>query len=268
MYMESLCRDLREEHESLDRLVAPLTDRDWDKATPFGGWSIRDEITHLTYFDAAGLLSASKAAGFAKHVEELIKNFDHFEDDYLRAGRSLSSSALLSRWRENREALLGALTALDPKQRLLWYGPPMSARSFVTARIMETWAHGQDVEDALGVERVATDRLRQIAHIGVNTFGWSYANRGRKAPDSPVRVELTGPGGDKWNWGPEDAKNTVCGEALDFCLVVTQRRHVEDTDLVTVGNVAQEWMRLAQAFAGPPDLGPAPGRFRKKRRMA
>ncbi|PKN64706.1 MAG: TIGR03084 family protein [Deltaproteobacteria bacterium HGW-Deltaproteobacteria-10] len=266
--MESLCRDLREEHKSLDQIVVTLTDREWDKATPFGKWSIRDEITHLAYFDATGLLSATGTAGFTQHVEELLKNFDHFENDYLRAGRSLSSSALLSRWRENREALLGALKSLDPKHRLLWYGPPMSARSFVTARIMETWAHGQDIADALGLERDVTDRLRHIAHIGVTTFGWSYANRGMNIPDSPVRVKLTSPGGDNWSWGPEDAANTVRGEALDFCLVVTQRRHVEDTELVTVGNVASEWMRLAQAFAGPPDLGPEPGRFRKRRRIS
>ncbi len=249
-------------------MVAPLTETDWDKATPFADWTIRDEITHLTYFDGAGLLSATDTAGFAKHIEELIKNFNHFEDDYLQAGRSLSSSALLSRWREDREALLQVLMTLNPKQRLPWYGPPMSARSFVTARMMETWAHGQDVADALEVERIATDRLRHVAHIGVTTFGWSYANRGMNIPDSPVRVELTSPGGDNWNWGPEDAENTVHGRALDFCLVVTQRRHVEDMDLVTTGNVAQEWIKLAQAFAGPPEMGPAPGRFRKKRRIA
>ncbi len=265
--MESLCRDLRAEHAALEAMVAPLQEADWDRPTPFGDWSIRDEIIHLAYFDGTGRLSATDAAGFARHIEELIANFAHFEDDYLKAGHSISSSALLSRWRDDRDALLRVLVTLDPKHRLPWYGPPMSTRSFVTARLMETWAHGQDIADALDVERIATDRLRHIAHIGVNTFSWSYTNRGMKIPDVPVRVELTSPGGDPWNWGPEDAKNTVRGEARDFCLVVTQRRHVEDTDLVTVGNVTQEWMRLAQSFAGPPEKGPEPGMFRKKRRI-
>lgn len=261
--MESLCRDLREEYESLERMVAPLAETDWDRATPFGSWTIRDEIIHLAFFDGTARLSATDGAAFARHLEELIKNYSHFEADYLSAGRSISSSALLARWRDDREALLGAVAALDPKQRLPWYGPPMSARSFVTARLMETWAHGQDVADALERERPATDRLRHVAHIGVTTFGWSYANRGMAVPKAPVRVELTGPGDERWSWGAEDAKNTVRGEALDFCLVVTQRRHVEDTALVTAGDVAHEWMRIAQTFAGPPETGPEPGRFRK-----
>jgi len=92
---------------------------------------------------------------------------------------------------------------------------------------------------------------------------WSYANRGLTPPDIPVRVELTSPGGLPWNWGPEDAKDRVVGTALGFCLVVTQRRHVEDTDLTTSGDAAHEWMRIAQAFAGLPALGPKPGSFRK-----
>lgn len=261
--MKSLCQDLREEHSSLDKMVAPLAKNDWDKVTPFGDWTIRDEIIHLAYFDGTGLLAATDGTAFARHSEELIGNFAHFEDDYLNAGRVISSSVLLSRWRDDREALLRALDILDPKQRLPWYGPPMSARSFATARLMETWAHAQDVADTLKLERPATNRLRHIAHIGVTTFGWSYINRGMAVPQSPFRVELTSPGGEIWNWGPEDATNAVRGNAQDFCLVVTQRRHVEDTNLVTTGNVAHEWIRLAQAFAGPPETGPEPGKFRK-----
>lgn len=263
--MESLLRDLRAEHVSLDDMVAPLAEMEWDLATPFGNWSIRDEIIHLAYFDGTGRLAASDGAAFTRHVEELIKNYSHYEADYLTAGHSISASALLSRWRDDREALLSILATLDPKQRLPWYGPPMSARSFATARLMETWAHGQDVADALERERPASDRLRHVAHIGVTTFGWSYTNRGMTVPSMSVRVELTSPKGEQWSWGPEDSKDAVRGEALDFCLVVTQRRHVEDTDLVTAGDVAHEWMRLAQAFAGPPDKGPEPGQFRKMR---
>jgi len=263
--MESLCRDLREEQASLDGMVALLAETDWDRATPFGEWTIRDEIIHLAYFDGTARLSATDGAAFARHVEELLKNISHFEDDYLNAGRSISYSNLLARWRDDREALLGTLAMLDPKQRLPWYGPPMSARSFITARLMETWAHGQDVADALERERPATDRLRHVAHIGVSTFGWSYANQGMAVPNVPVRVELMSPEGEEWKWGVEDSKEIVGGKALDFCLVVTRRRHLEDTDLVTIGDVAHGWMRIAQAFAGLPETGPKPGSFRKMR---
>ncbi len=134
----------------------------------------------------------------------------------------------------------------------------MGAKSFLTARLMECWAHGQDVADALGVERAATDRLRHVARLGVITRGWSYVNRGLEPPADEVRVELIGPSGARWRFGPDDATGVVTGPALDFCLVVTQRRHPDDTALQVTGDVARDWLERAQAFAGPPTDGPAP----------
>jgi uncharacterized protein (TIGR03084 family) len=260
--MKELCRDLAEEHEALDVIVVDLTENEWDTATPAEPWTIRDEITHLAYFDGAARLAASDAAGFAKHVEELIADMANFEENHLKKGRILGAPGLMAWWRRERADLLSALEPLDPKQRLPWYGPPMSARSFATARLMETWAHGQDVVDALSVRRTPTDRLRHVAHIGVTTFAWSFMNRQMEVPQAAVRVELTSPSGALWTWGPEDARDRVRGAAEDFCLVVTQRRHVLDTDLTVDGEVARRWMELAQAFAGPPGRGREPGRFK------
>jgi len=131
----------------------------------------------------------------------------------------------------------------------------MSAASSVTARLMETWAHGQDVVDALGLTRRPTARLRHIAHLGVRTFGWSFVVRGLEAPGVPVRVELTGPDGEPWTWGPEDAADRVSGPAEDFCLLVVQRRHRSQTALTATGPVADRWLDVAQAFAGAPGAG-------------
>ncbi|HMK65341.1 MAG TPA: maleylpyruvate isomerase family mycothiol-dependent enzyme, partial [Thermodesulfobacteriota bacterium] len=134
-----------------------------------------------------------------------------------------------------------------------------SALSFATARLMETWAHGQDVFDALRLKRVNTDRIRHIAHLGVTTFGWSYRNRGLEVPQKSVRVELTAPSGELWTWGPEESSEKITGPADDFCLVVTQRRHLADTALEAKGNVAVDWMSKAQCFAGPATNGPKAG---------
>jgi uncharacterized protein (TIGR03084 family) len=131
---------------------------------------------------------------------------------------------------------------------------------------METWAHGQDIVDALGFRRKPTERLRHIAHLGVSTFGWSYVNRQMAVPDAPVRVELTAPSGKIWSWGPEQAKDTVKGPAEDFCLVVVQRRHAADTDLIITGETARQWMSIAQVYAGPPTAGRKPGEFLKNNR--
>lgn len=256
--LRDLCADLAAEHDALDALVAPLDDAGWDTPTPSEGWAVRDQIGHLNYFDETATQSIVDPDAFNAGLALLFEDPQAFLADTERRGRTLPADELLATWRAGRAALLAAAAPLDPKARLSWYGPPMSARSFITARLMETWAHGQDVVDALGAEREATDRLRHVAHIGVVTRGFSYAVREREAPPGDVRVELTSPGGDLWTWGDEGAADRVSGPALDFCLVVTQRRNIADTSLVADGPLAAEWMAIAQCFAGGPTLGPAP----------
>ena len=256
--MKDLCRDLSDEYEALDAIVAPLREDQWNLITPFIGWSIKTEIAHVAYFDGTARLAATDAEAFSRHVEEVFKS----EESYLESQKEIRAwppAVVLDYWRQERRALTKALEPLGPKDRLPWYGPTMSARSFATARIMETWAHGQDIVDTLGIERAPTDRLRHVSHLGVTTFGWSHANRGLEVPDVPFRVELVSPSGKIWAWGPEDAAESVRGTALDFCLVVVQRRHVDDTDLKVAGDVVRHWMFIAQAFAGPPAQGPKPG---------
>jgi uncharacterized protein (TIGR03084 family) len=167
-------------------------------------------------------------------------------------------------WRKARSDMLEVFAHVDPDVRIPWYGPWMKPASFISARLMETWAHGQDVADALGVEREPTDRLKHIAFLGFRARPFSYATRGMPEPEGTVRLELRGPRGDTWSWG--DGEDIVSGDALDFCLVVTQRRHPADTDLVTKGPLADEWISIAQSFAGPPGSGRQPGQFPKRAR--
>ena len=154
--------------------------------------------------------------------------------------------------------MLLTFASLDGGRRIPWFGPPMGPASFITARLMETWAHGQDIADGLGVRRTPTVRLRHVADIGVRTRGFSYLLNGRAAPEEPVRVELAGPDGDTWSWGPPAADDRVVASALDFCLLVTQRRHRDDVDVRATGAAADEWLSIAQAFAGPPGGGRPP----------
>lgn len=257
--------DLIAEQDALDAVVAGLTAEQWATPTPSARWTIADQIAHLTYFDGTAALAVRDPAGFTAGLAELVTLLEGgpeaMDDHTLGWARAASPEDLLARWRGNRADLAGAATDLADDDRVPWYGPSMGAKSFLTARLMECWAHGQDVVDALrdaGVDadRPATDRLAHIARLGFITRGWTYANRGEEAPATPVRVELHAPGGGTWAFGPDDAPEAVTGPALDFCLVVTQRRHVDATDLVVSGGAARDWMGKAQAFAGPPTDGP------------
>jgi uncharacterized protein (TIGR03084 family) len=261
--LTELFEDLDAEHEALDTIVSLLPDDAWETPTPAPGWRVRDQIGHLAYFDETGRQAAVDPDGFVTERDRRMADLDAFTAHAERLGRELTAFMLLAAWRAARAAMLDALADTaesDASARLPWYGPPMSLRSFTTARLMETWAHGQDIVDGLGLPidaRPVTDRLRHIAFLGCATRGWSYTVRGMTAPADPVRVEVSLPGGDMFVHG-DAGGGSVRGSALDFCLVVTQRRNVADTALAVEGAAAAEWMSIAQCFAGGATLPPEP----------
>ncbi|ALO10206.1 hypothetical protein AQF52_4612 [Streptomyces venezuelae] len=249
--------DLREESEELDLLVAELGEEQWGAATPAPGWTVAHQIAHLAWTDRAALLAATDPEAFAAETAKALAAPDRFVDEGAEEGAKLPPAELLAAWRAGRARLQEALRAVPPGARFPWYGPPMSAPAMATARLMETWAHGQDVADALGAVRTPTARLRHVAWIGVRARDYAFLVRGIPAPAEPFRVELTGVDGEMWAYGPEGAAQTVTGPALDFCLLVTQRVHRDDTALLAHGPDAEHWLTIAQAFAGPAGPGRA-----------
>ncbi|WP_409237747.1 TIGR03084 family metal-binding protein [Streptomyces sp. PA5.6] len=248
--------DLRTETEELDGLVTELSEEGWSLPTPAPGWTIAHQIAHLTWTDRAALLAATDPDAFAVEAEKAAAAPGSFVDEGAAEGAALPPAELLARWRAGREDLWRALREAPAGTRLPWYGPPMAVPSMATARLMETWAHGQDVADALGVTRTPTDRLRHVARIGVRARDFAFAVRGLSVPGEEFRVELTSPvTGELWTYGPEDAPQRVTGPGLDFCLLVTQRAHRSDLAVRAEGPDATRWLDIAQAFAGPPGAG-------------
>ncbi|MET0899356.1 MAG: TIGR03084 family metal-binding protein [Mycobacterium sp.] len=250
-----LIADLAAESDELDALVAELSDGQWHSATPAAGWTVAHQIAHLLWTDRASLVSVTDEPAFADLLAAAAANPSGFVDDGAEELAALAPAALLSQWRTTRADLHAALRTVAGGRKLVWFGPPMSAASMATARLMETWAHGLDVADALGVRRPATARLRSIAHLGVRTRDFAFTVHGLTPPPELFHVELRGPGGETWSWGPEDAAQTVTGAAEDFCMLVTQRRPRAELDVVAVGADAERWLGIAQAFAGPPGPG-------------
>ncbi len=257
--MEQICDDLAAEHAALDQVLDHVSD--WDMATPAEGWSVRDTISHLWFFDQRALLALTDPEAFAADAAVLMASGG--TDASVLPGREVTSPALHAHWRHDRARLISHARTVDPSVRVPWYGPAMGARSFITARLMETWAHGQDVVDAIaaevpGVSRPASERLRHIAHIGVRARPFSYAVNQLEMPETDVYVGLEAPDGSLWEWGDLASGESVRGPAEDFCLLVTQRRHQADLRLNVSGPAAIQWMSIAQAFAGPPGGGRGP----------
>jgi uncharacterized protein (TIGR03084 family) len=254
--------DFKAEADALHALLDTLSDADWARPTLFKRWTTNDIVQHL---HAGDLMAAASVAGenpFRQMRAEIQQARDNgltrVEETRQRLGNP-TGRRLLDLWYAKAADLCDRLSALPPETRLKWAGPDMGVRMFTTARQMETWAHGQAIYDLMGATREPTGRLRNIAEIGVRTYGWTFANRGRDVPGPAPYVRLAAPDGGIWEWNDVSADNTVEGSALEFCQVVTQTRNVADTAIVATGAPAVEWMRLAQCFAGPPEDPPPPG---------
>lgn len=261
--------DFREESEALYRLLEPIPDEDFGLVTQFKNWTINDVLTHLHIWNWAADLTLRDPAGFEGFLRQVAASVAKgslraFENEWIQG---LKNRELLETWHSFCLTMSDHYAAADPKARVKWAGPDMTVRSKITARLMETWAHGQEVYDVLGVERVNQDRIWNIAMLGVKTFGWTFACRGLEVPGKPPYVRLTAPSGAIWEWNEPSEENRIEGSATEFCQVVTQVRNVADTKLRVKGEVAARWMSMAQCFAGPPENPPAPGtRFTQRPR--
>lgn len=259
-----LVADLAAEHDALRDLLTDLPEESWGASTPAPGWSVRDQVAHLAHFDTVARISLEAPNAFMGMRSD-IADLQRYVDEVGEQAADRTGAQILGWWAAENARMREAVARADNRARHPWFGPPMSLASMLTARLMETWAHGQDVVDAFGLIRPATSRLHHVARIGVLALPHSFRTHDLDIPAEEIAVVLDDPsGGEPWTWGDPSSSNRVSGSAEDFCLVVTRRRHVDDTDLQLNGRVASQWMTIAQSFAGPPGEGRAPGQFQRR----
>jgi len=246
-----LLNDLKQEHDYLGAILQILRPEDFDKDSLAEGWTVKDQVSHLAFFDEVAELSATDEQGFNVLKAELEQYQDPMEK-HLRIARQSEFSYLINWYEVAFEKLFNTYKKISPEKSINWFGPPMSAMSMVTARLMELWAHGYDITVALGLEPSRTDRLRHICYLGYKTINWSFYVNGYKAPDRSFYIEVILPSGSVVCFGDASSENKVTGDAFELAAVVTQRLKVSQSSLKFSGPDAVKWLEIAQAFAGKP----------------
>ena len=260
--------DFKADCDQIHDLLKTRSEEVFDKETLFKSWRIGDIIRHLHLWNIAADMSLNAPDKFKTFITEAMEKMNAgaghitFQNDYFNGQ---SSAEVFADWAAYYPDMAARFQNADPDKRVKWAGPDMSVRSCIIARQMEHWAHAQAIYDCLGVDRKNTDRVKNIAHIGVTTFSWSFRVRGKKPPAPKPFVKLTAPSGEIWSWNEKQEDNLVEGLAEEFSQVVTQCRNIADTGLVTTGPIAAEWMAHAQCFAGGSETPPAQGTRRKAR---
>jgi uncharacterized protein (TIGR03084 family) len=254
--------DLVAEGEALNTIVAGLDAPQWALSTPAAGWTVKHQVAHMaSIFHIAGLTAADPDR-FTAMTAGAEKDFDAAVFALLTPYLAASPTDLLARWRAELEGAARTLAALPPGHLVPWIARPIPAAVLGCAGIMELFAHGQDIADAVGAHRVYTDRIGHLAWFATRNRDFGYQVRGLTPPAEEFRYELTAPSGALWEFGPADAKQRVTGPAVDFCLLVTRRRHRADLALQADGTEADRWLDIAQAYRGSPGAGRSPGQFR------
>lgn len=262
--LHDVIRDLTSEGEQVDALVSDLDDAAWALPTPAAGWSVRHQIAHLSFIFKIAGLAAAEPRKFGELVKaSMTRGFDAAVnaalDDYLGD----PAEVLLTRWRAERDAGIKALAAVPPNQVVPWLVNPLPPAILACAGMMELFAHGQDIADALGVRPERTDSLGHLVGFAVRVRDFGYEARGLTPPEQEFRFEITSPSGKQWTFGPEDSRQRIIGGAEDFCLLVTRRRHRDDLDVRAEGALADHWLDIAQAYRGPAGEGRKPGQFKR-----
>ncbi len=253
--------DLQAEGDELYQLVSAIEPDRWRIMTPSPGWTIAHQVGHLAASDRFAALAVTDPQAFAARRGEVAADLNETNDKSAADAAVVQPEDLLAEWRAARTAVVAALATVPTGERVQWIVAPMSPASLASTRLMELIRHGQDIRDVLGIVWTPTDRIFHVARLGARTRDFAYQSRGLEPPVQEFRIELTGPSGELWFFGPPDAGQRVTGSAADFCLLVTRRRHRSDLGLTADGDDADQWLDFAQAYAGPPSPGRDPGQF-------
>ena len=258
--------DFRDECNAVYSILENLKEQDYEMPTQFKGWTFNNVIGHLHVWNYAADISLKDGdewKNFANSALQALGNGSSMNEFEQTITKGIQGPELLSMWKEYYTDMTERFAVADPKKRVKWMGPDMSVRSSISARHMETWAHAQELYDSLGLDRTNEDRIKNIVIIGNNTFKWCFTVHKKSLPSIKPYLKLISPSGEIWEYNEFSEEHKIEGLAEEFCQVVTQVRNIQDVNLKLTGSIAEEWMSVAQCFAGGAEQPPKPGTRKK-----
>jgi uncharacterized protein (TIGR03084 family) len=255
--MREILSDLVAEQQALDQFLQGIHERDWKRKTSARGWTIMDTVNHLAYSETFGARAIVEGQAFIDAAA--ITDIDEWADRGVRQGKGKRYQEVIEWWRNGRASVVDALSRMTTDDRVAWLVNDVGAKTFATLRLMETWAHGLDIKDAMAdkirpVEEgeddplADTPRLRHVAWLAHRMLPYAFRQAGEAFPESGIRVELMGPRYARWVYGPPEAPDVIKGVASEWCRVAVHRLDVAYTGLKAIGDGAETALRIVRAY--------------------
>lgn len=254
--MREILSDLVAEQQALDQFLQRINERQWKLPTSAPGWSIKDTVSHLAYTERFAAQVLAEGSSVVKKAK--VDDVDAWTALGITEGREMRYQQVIEWWRNSRADVVDALSRMEGTDRVPWIAGDMSARAFATLRLMETWAHGLDIKDAMeGLltydeeeedPTADTSRIRHVAWLAHRMLPYAFAEAGEDFPDSGIRLELMGPRYARWVYGPEDAADVIKGIASEWCRIAVQRMDHGTTSLKTEGDKAETAIKIVRTY--------------------
>ena len=241
---------LEAQGDRLDGILASLDEQQWSSPSLCPGWSVSDVVLHLAQTEEGVVATVKEEYNPVTEIQiEGAANIDEAMEGWVRAERGAPPAELHARWNEARKRALETLRNADPETPLRWAAAPLRPKTLATTRLSEHWIHTMDIAEPLSIDNPDTEDIHSIAWLAHRSIPYAFARDGRGDPPT-VRLELKGPSGEEWSFGPDDADCVISGSAGEFCRVAARRVPASEAkSLKAKGKRAKEVLELVRTYA-------------------
>jgi uncharacterized protein (TIGR03083 family) len=184
--------------QSIHALCTGLSDAEWKTPTECPGWSVQDNVAHVTGIESA-ILGRPEPEHTAPEGEHVRNDVGRRNEVWVDSRRARSGPEVLAEFREVTQARVVALRSMsaDDFGAESWTPVgPGTVRDLLPFRVFDCWVHEQDMRRALGRPGgfdadAARDGIGRVAAVMPMVVG----KKVKPADGTTVVFDVTGPAG-------------------------------------------------------------------------